>query len=266
MRRRTLLRRAPYVAAALLIALAGAYVALRDSSMVSIDRVEVRGASGPDAPKIEVALREAAQQMTTLNVDADELRETVDRFPTVTGVEVDRGFPHEVTLTVLERRPVAVIETGGRKVPLTADGRLLQGATPPENVPALALTDRAPGSRIDDARGRRLVALAAAAPAALRGRAVRASLTDKGLTMTMDRGPDLFFGGPEDLQGKWKAVARVLADPSAEGATYIDARVPERVAAGGLAPLVTEQDEAQAEDPAQPEVPATEAPSTSTGA
>jgi cell division protein FtsQ len=262
MRRRKLLRRAPYVAAALLIALAGAYVALRDSSMVGVEKVTVRGASGPDAPKIEATLRQAAQEMTTLNVDAGELRETVDAYPTVTGVEVDRGFPHEVTITVLERTPVAVIDAGGRTVPLSADGRLLQGATPPEDVPALALNDRAPGSRIDDARGRRLVALAAAAPAALRRRAVRASVTDKGLTMTMDRGPDLFFGGAEDLQGKWKAVARVLADPSAEGATYIDARVPERVAAGGLAPLATEAEGEQT----TPELPATEAPSTSTGA
>jgi cell division protein FtsQ len=262
MRSRRLLRRAPYLAAAVLLALAGAYVGLRDSAMVGIEKVVVRGASGPDAPKIESALRQAAQDMTTLNVDADELRERVDAYPTVTGVEVDRGFPHEVTLTVLERRPVAVIEAGGRKVPLAADGRLLQGATPPEDVPALALNDRAPGSRVDDARGRRLVALAAAAPDALRRRAVRASVTDKGLTMTLDRGPDLFFGGPEDLQSKWKAVARVLADPSAEGATYVDARVPERVAAGGLAPLATEDDE----EPATPETPATDAPSTSTGA
>jgi cell division protein FtsQ len=262
MRRRQLLRRAPYVAAAILLALAGAYVALRDSAMVGIERVTVRGASGPDAPRIESALRQAAQEMTTLNVDAGELREVVDAYPTVTGVEVDRGFPHEVTLTVLERRPVAVVETGGRKVPLTADGRLLQGATPPDDVPALALNDNAPGGRVDDPRGRRLVALAAAAPSALRRRAARASLTDKGLTMTMDRGPDLFFGAPEDLQAKWKAVARVLADPSAEGATYIDARVAERVAAGGLAPLATADEEEQTD----PEMPAPETPSTSTGA
>jgi cell division protein FtsQ len=262
MRRRRVLRRAPYVAAALILVLAGAYVALRDSAMVAIDQVTVVGASGPDAPKIESTLRQAAQEMTTLNVDADELRETVGSFPTVTGVEVDRGFPHDLRITVLERRPVAVIEAGGRKVPLSADGRLLQGATPPQDVPSLALSDKAPGSRVDDARGRRLVALAAAAPSALRKRALRASVTDKGLTMTMNRGPDLFFGAPEDLQAKWKAVARVLADPSAEGATYIDARVPERVAAGGLAPLVTEEDEGEA----APEIPATVAPSTSTGA
>ena len=31
--------------------------------------------------------------------------------------------------------------------------------------------------------------------------------------------------------------ARVLADPSAAGDTYLDVRIPERVAAGGLGPV-----------------------------
>jgi cell division protein FtsQ len=153
---------------------------------------------------------------------------------------------------------VATVESSGRKVPLAADGRLLNGATPPENLPKLQLGQPA-GSRISDRRGRQLVALVAAAPLALRQRALEAQLTkDTGLTLTMDRGPDLYFGTPTDLQAKWQAAARVLADPTAEGATYIDVRVPERAAAGGLAPL--------AEPAPQQETPAPEQPLPSTGA
>jgi cell division protein FtsQ len=259
--RRLLLRRAPLAVAAVLALLAIAYVALRDSSTFAIQRVDVRGASGPDGPKVEAALRQAAREMTTLNVDGGRLHAAVRAYPTVEGVEVDRDLPDAVTLTVVERRPVAIVVAGGRRVPLASDGRLLQGATPPEDVPALAIQG-APGERVDDARGRRLVALAAAAPGPLRRRALRASITDKGLTMTMERGPDLYFGTPADLAAKWKAVARVLADPSAEGASYVDVRVPERAAAGGLAPLAR----ADEEDAPTEEVPATGVPSSSTGA
>ena len=280
MRRRRLLRRAPIVLVVLLLALAGAFVALRDSSSFAVEHVTVRGASGPDAPKVEDALRRTALEMTTLNADGDRLRDAVDGFPTVQDVAVDRDLPHGLTVTVLEDRPVAVVETGGRRVPVAADGRLLRGATPPDDVPALAIEGSPPGSRIKDPKGRRLVALVAAAPSALRRRALRASLTDDGLTLEMEQGPELIFGTPEDLRSKWKAVARVLADPTAEGATYVDVRVPERAVAGGLAPLVdpeaAPEEEPLVPDPtaevtpeAAPVVPdtaATPEASTSTGA
>jgi cell division protein FtsQ len=252
------MRRALLAAAALTLALTGGYLFARDSSMFEIREVTVAGVSGPDAPKVESLLEQSARDMTTLNADAGELKEAAAAYPTVKAVEIDRDLPHGVTLTVHENRPVATVESSGRKIPLAADGRLLNGATPPENLPALQV-DQPAGSRIKDRRGRQLVALVAAAPEPLRRRATDAQLTkDTGLTLTMDRGPALYFGDADDLPAKWKAAARVLADPTAEGATYIDVRVPERAAAGGLAPLV--------EPGEHEETPATEQPLTSTGA
>jgi cell division protein FtsQ len=252
------MRRALLAAAATLLALTGAYFFARDSSMFEIRKVTVAGVSGPDAPKVESLLRQSARDMTTLNADAGELRKAAAAYPTVKAVEIDRDLPNAVTLTVHENRPVATVESSGRKVPLAADGRLLNGATAPENLPELEV-DQPSGSRIRDRRGRQLVALVAAAPEPLRRRALDAQLSkDTGLTLTLDRGPALYFGDAADLPAKWKAAARVLADPTAEGATYIDVRVPERAAAGGLAPFV---------DPTQQEeTPAPGQPSTSTGA
>ena len=263
--RRLLLRRVPLAAAVLLVALAGAYVLLRDSSTFDIRTVTVRGASGPDAPKVEAALRAAAREMTTLNVDAGELREAARAYPTVKDVSIDRDLLHGVTLTVREKRPVAVIDHNGRPVPLAADGRLLQGATPPDDLPQLALGDVA-GTRITGAKGRQLVALAAAAPVVLRRRADRAELTrDHGLIVQMGDGPELYFGTAADLQAKWKAVARVLSDPTTEGASYVDVRVPERPAAGGLAPLADPEAPTDTEGAPQ-ETPAPAPVSPSTGA
>ena len=55
----------------------------------------------------------------------------------------------------------------------------------------------------------------------------------------MNQGPELVFGSDVQAQEKWLAAARVLAEPSSQGATYLDLRIPGRVAAGGLSPLPT---------------------------
>lgn len=245
---RRLPRRALLAAAALLVALAGGFLFVRDSEIVAVERVAVRGASGPDAPKVEAALRHVARDMTTLNADAGRLEKAVEQYPTVDAVELDRDLPDALTITVLERRPVGVVGTGGRKIPVTADGRLLRGATPDETLPTLSL-ERPPSERVDDERGRRLLAVLAAAPDPLRRKARRMYLGENGLTLAMRSGPSVYFGTTADLRAKWTAVARVLADPTTEGARYVDVRVPERAAAGGLAPLVAP---GEAESPAAP--------------
>ena len=50
----------------------------------------------------------------------------------------------------------------------------------------------------------------------------------------MRDGPELIFGDATRARAKWIAATRVLADPEAEGASYIDVRLPGRPAAGGL--------------------------------
>lgn len=231
--RRRLPRRAGLVAAALLIALVGAFLFVRDSDMVAVEQISVRGASGPDAPKVESALRRVAGDMTTLNADAGRLREAVAQYPTVDDIDLDRDLPNGLTITVLERRAVGLLAEGGREIPVTADGRLLRGATPAHDLPTIAAK-----GKLGSARGRRLVAVLAAAPEALRRKARRAYMGPKGLTVAMREGPSVYFGPARDLRAKWTAAARVLADPTAEGVRYVDVRVPERAAAGGLAPLV----------------------------
>ncbi|UUY02045.1 hypothetical protein LRS13_15125 [Svornostia abyssi] len=65
--------------------------------------------------------------------------------------------------------------------------------------------------------------------------------------MVLTEGPRLRFGRGDRLTAKWAAAARVLADEDAQGASYIDLRLPERPAAGGLAQLPTEQADEQAD-------------------
>lgn len=215
-------------AAALLVAA----LWLRDASFVRVSEVAVTGASGPDAPRIEAALRAAARDMTTLHVREDELRDAVAPFPTVGDIEVARDLPDRLRIEVVEREPVAVVGEGDERTPVTASGTVLRGATPPDDLPS-----------IDHARDRRVLDLLAAAPRPLLRRAERAFHGERGLTVRMAEGPTLYFGTATHLDAKWAAAARVLADPAAEGATYVDVRVPERAAAGGLAPVAQEDEE-----------------------
>ncbi|HEX2085929.1 MAG TPA: FtsQ-type POTRA domain-containing protein [Solirubrobacteraceae bacterium] len=234
---------------------------LRDSPLVAVDEVTVVGASGPDAPRIEAALRSVARDMTTLHVRKDELRDAVATFPTVDDLRVESDFPDALRIEVIEREPVAVVGEGDDRMPVTAGGTVLRGATAPDDLP-----------EIDDERSERVLALLGAAPRPLLRRAERAFVGPKGLTLRMADGPVLYFGTADALEAKWAAAARVLADPMAEGATYVDVRVPQRTAAGGLAPPVEEDgDEAAAPGlttgaPAPGATVPTESPATTTQA
>jgi cell division protein FtsQ len=82
----------------------------------------------------------------------------------------------------------------------------------------------------------------------------------KGLKLDLRDGPDLIFGSATRVRAKWAAAARVLADSSAAGATYLDLRVPERTAAGGVGPI--EPDATAVPAPGAPEATQETAPGT----
>ena len=94
--------------------------------------------------------------------------------------------------------------------------------------------------------------VAGGAPPELRRRIERLWSGERGLTLDLRNGPDLVFGSGSDAHRKWLAAVRVLADPSSAGATYLDLRVPERVAAGGLGPIEPEATPAGPTDPQAP--------------
>jgi hypothetical protein len=84
---------------------------------------------------------------------------------------------------------------------------------------------------------------------------------DRGLTVELFAGPPLIFGTPAHAAAKWAAAARVMADASSAGATYLDLREPGRVAAGGLGPVVAEDPQGDAEA-----LPATPSPGAASSA
>jgi cell division protein FtsQ len=237
--------------------LAVGWMWLRDSRLVAVQRVTVTGVSGPEAARVRAALEGAAMDMTTLHVRAGELRTAVEPFPTVLGVKTASDFPHTLRIRVHERNPVAAVVAGDQRVPVAADGTLMR-TTRSDGLPEIAAKAAPGGSRASDADVRRALGVLRVAPAALGGRVRRVYVGPNGLTAPLRDGPTLYFGGSERLRAKWVAAAVVLADPTSAGATYVDLRVPERPAAGGL-----EQPPDPAKDDPQvtPQAPGTIQPS-----
>jgi cell division protein FtsQ len=213
--------------------LVGCWAWLRDSPLVAVKRVTVTGASGPDAARVRDALASAARDMTTLHVRRGELRTAVDPFPAVLGVSTDADFPHGLRIVVRERNAVGAVVAGEQRVPVAADGTIMR-TTPSTGLPEIAAKALPGGSRAGDPQVRRAIAVLSAAPPALRSRVRRLYVSDRGWTLPLRDGPTLYLGGSERLAAKWVAAATVLANPSSAGATYLDLRLPERPAAGGL--------------------------------
>jgi cell division protein FtsQ len=233
------------VAAMLAAVLAGGWLWLRDSPLVAVRHVDISGAPAADGARVEAALRAAAAQMTTLHVREQTLRDAAAPFASVATVRAHADFPHRLVIQVVQRRAVAAVQQpGGARVAVTADGRTL----PDVPVATLPDVDVPPGPRT-----RAALSVAEAAPAPLLARAARFSWGAQGLELELRDGPPLIFGSAADARAKWAAAARVLADPSATGATYLDLRLPGRVAAGGLAPVAAEDPNGDSQTNPQPQ-------------
>jgi cell division protein FtsQ len=213
--------------------LAGGWLWLRNSSFVSIEHVRVSGLHGANAPAIEAALADAARQMSTLNVNQGKLHAAVASYPVVGALQVHTSFPHGISIRVVEQSPVAMLSAGGVDTAVSASGVVLGTARTSEALPTLTSSVQlTPGERVREPALVADLAVLGAAPARLAKNVERAYNGPKGLTLAMHGGLLAYFGDASRPHAKWIAFARVLADSSSAGASYIDVRSPERPAAG----------------------------------
>jgi cell division protein FtsQ len=221
----------------LVVVLAGGWLWLRDSGLARVTDVRVTGATTSEQRAIEAALDNAAREMTTLHVRRNVLDDAVSPYTSVAGLKVTTDFPHEMSIEVLEHRPVAALEIDGRRTPVSSSGLVLRGVEADRGLPTIRLPNTPADGRVTSPRSRAEVAVAAAAPQPLLDRSERLYWGPRGLTVDLRDGPPLYFGTGDSPGLKWAGAARVLAEESAAGATYLDLRVPGRVAAGGLGPV-----------------------------
>jgi len=237
------LRLAVAIALVLVAVLAGAFLLLRHSSFVAVEKVRVSGVHGAEAHAIESALVRAARGMSTLDVSTRALRAAVASFPMVREVRASPSFPHALDITVVEQLPVAALTSGGTRVAVAADGVVLGSAPLSPSLPTLQVPFLpAQGQRVSAPSLLASLALLGAAPGALAKQIASVGSSAKGLTVTMQGGLQVIFGDASRPRAKWLSLAAVMADPSSAGASYVDVRLPSRPAAGfpdGQAPAST---------------------------
>jgi cell division septal protein FtsQ len=244
------LKRRLLVAGALAALLfAGYHFWLRNLSLVAIEEVTIRGAGQNGTA--EAALREAALEQTTLNVDRAALEAAVAADPTVRTISATPDFPHGLQIDVDLREPVGYVKSAG--VVVAGDGVILsrEGGRP-DGLTAIKVRDEDPVKGALISGGALQVArVLAAAPAELVP-VIGAATTDpdQGVVVGLKGGLELRFGGAAGAQEKWIAAAAVLADPGLETAAYIDLTVAERPVAGGVPGLPEEELAAEPTEPA----------------
>jgi cell division protein FtsQ len=220
---------------------------LRDSSLVAVRTVTVTGLTGGQAAEIEQALDRAGRSMSTLHLRREALDSAVEPYSIVKRIEVTTDFPHGLRVHVVSNVAVGAVEIDGRRTPVTADGTLLRDVAASDRLPLVKLHGTPARSRLSEGEALAAFAVLGAAPSAFRARVERVATTRAhGLELQLRDGPALWFGDRERAIAKWAAVAAVLADPQAAGATYIDVAAPERPAVGGLpdgAPATSESDD-----------------------
>ncbi|MGP0047328.1 MAG: cell division protein FtsQ/DivIB [Solirubrobacteraceae bacterium] len=217
---------------ALVVLLGGAWLWLRDSSLVAVRRVTVTGVSGPDASQIRSALIAAALDMTTLDVQMSRLNTAVAPYPVVKGLSVSTQFPHGMRIRVAEQVPVAIVVAGTMRTAVSVDGTLLRAASVTASLPTVAVPVEPGGTRLTGLT-LSVVRLLGAAPYALLAKVQAASVDpDHGLVAQLRNGPSIYFGDGGEASQKWMAAAAVIGDPGSAGASYIDVTDPRRPAAG----------------------------------
>jgi cell division protein FtsQ len=220
--------------------LAGGWMWLRHSPFVSVQRVQISGVHGPEAAAIDAALTGAARRMSTLDVRSGALRAATAQFVVVREVRAVPRFPHGLRIHVVEQLPVAALVVGGLRTAVAADGVVLGPSLLSSSLPTVGgYFEPAVGRRVEGPNVLAAVAVLGAAPAPLRRVIARVFTGYDGLTVAMRGGLLAYFGDATLPHAKWISLARVLADPSSRGASYVDVRLPSRPAAGfpaGVAP------------------------------
>ena len=198
--------------------------------LLAVSTVQVDGVSTLPAEQVREAAG-IADGTPLLQVDVDAAEARVAALPQIASVEVTRGWPQSVVITVVERVPVAVVGEPGRRTLVDAEGVLFDSVTgdPPDGVVALVVDDPGPG---DPSTMAALTAIRAL-PRSLLGQVDGvAAPSPEDISMALVDGTVVEWGTAEQSPAKASALEALvgqIASGALEPATTIDVTVPEAV-------------------------------------
>jgi cell division protein FtsQ len=208
------------------VLLAGLWLAWT-GPLLAVSTVRVDGVSTLPAELVREAAG-IARGTPLLQVDVDAAEARVATLPQVASVEVARGWPRSVVVTVVEREPVAVVGEPGRRTLVDAEGVLFDSvsAEPPPGIVELVVADPGPG----DPDTMAAVTAIRAMPPGLLAQVVevRAPAPDA-IALSLVDGTQVRWGDAERSAAKAAALDALVGQIAAgtlEPAAMIDVTVP----------------------------------------
>jgi cell division protein FtsQ len=209
------------VAVVVLVVIGG--FALTQSPVLDVDRVEVRGADRTDAAAVRKAAA-IAPGTAMVSVDAPAVERRVEALPGIERASVSRSWPGTVTISVVERNPVAIVGTGSDAVVVDRHGRAL-GAASGQDLPRVAGDAVEVGAPVG-APQRWVVAAVAELPASLRDEVASAAPTSSGIRLTLTDDIVVRWGDSSQPTAKADAVEVLLEQADRSTIATIDVSVP----------------------------------------
>ena len=198
--------------------------------LLAVSTVQVDGVSTLPAEQVREAAG-IADGTPLLQVDVDAAEARVAALPQIASVEVTRGWPQSVVITVVERVPVAVVGEPGRRTLVDAEGVLFDSVTgdPPDGVVALVVEDPGPG---DPSTMAALTAIRALPRSLLGQVAGVVAPSPEDISLALVDGTVVEWGTAEQSAAKASALDALvgqIASGALEPASTIDVTVPEAV-------------------------------------
>ncbi|HEY3531288.1 MAG TPA: FtsQ-type POTRA domain-containing protein [Nocardioides sp.] len=196
------------------------------SSTLTVKHVDVQGESLLSQEQV-LAAAKVPVGAHLAELDLGAIRTRVAGLAPVKHVDVSRDWPDGVLIKVTERRPVAVVQIGGRYQAMDADGVLFRTyPRPPAHMPRVV----SPATISSDALAE-AARVIAALPPGLAARVDHAGVRSLDqVTLTMRSGATVLWGSDAQSALKAEVLVRLLAHPAR---TY-DVSVPgQPVTSGG---------------------------------
>jgi cell division protein FtsQ len=218
-----------------------AYVGARETPVFAVRSIEVEGARGGVARRVETALV-PLEGKSLLRVNGGEVTRLATALPNVAGVTYDRAFPNTLRVRVESEQPLAVVRRGIEAWLVSRRGRaterIAQGTH--RKLPRIWLpktADVALGATLGTGAGAEEIAmLAPLHEARLARRVASVHRIDGQWVYVLRGGLEVRVGTASDLPLKLAIARRILTQTAVTG--YLDVSAPDRPVAG-LDPLVS---------------------------
>lgn len=162
-------------------------------------------------------------------VDESEAERLLEDLPTVVSASVSSDWPHVVSVSVVERRPIAMAPTADGRWARIGEGGMVMAITdtpePGLPVPVGVVVEATPGLVLDGP-SKALTEVAGMMPPSLRPRVTQVMRDEQGLRLLLSGGAVVQMGDDSAVPDKLLAAATVASKVDLSEIAIIDVTLP----------------------------------------